>query len=344
MGSAAVHLSVSWTEPGRETGRVAAIGLARAAIDSLVAGFPLAEHGMMAVLGQDQAISWTRPPEVSGFVATDAHQLLHADVEAERILVEAMHAWSDEGSPMREAFRFRQGGEDWWAWRAPFRTGAQDLLLLIPERDLSTRFLTANSPLSYGLLVVFLVCVGFVVRLAARYRRRLVRMTRAATYSQAGEEELRALIAGGESDHLEFKSTLRWSLRKKEPAREIELAWLKTVVAFLNAEGGTLIIGVADSGRIVGHEIDNFRNDDRYLLHVNTLIQRHVGVKFARYIRHDLRPIDGKKVLVIDVLPSEEPCFLKDNEDDQFYVRIGPASQKLSLRKAMDYLREFDGR
>jgi predicted HTH transcriptional regulator len=197
-----------------------------------------------------------------------------------------------------------------------------------------------TSPLTYGLLLLIAVCVVLLIRVATGYRGRLARMTQAATHSNSSEEELRALIDQGESDHLEFKSTLRWNLRDNRPGREIEIAWLKTVVAFLNAEGGTLLVGVADDGRIVGHEKDGFKNADKYLLHVNNLIQRHIGVKYVRYLSYDLRPIEGKLVLVIDVLPSDEPCFLQVDEDDQFYVRIGPASRKLSLRKTMEYLKE----
>jgi hypothetical protein len=29
-----------------------------------------------------------------------------------------------------------------------------------------------------------------------------------------------------------------------------------------------------------------------------------------------------------------------DSDDDQFYVRIGPATRKLSVRKTMQYLQE----
>ncbi len=37
---------------------------------------------------------------------------------------------------------------------------------------------------------------------------------------------------------------------------------LKTIAAFLNTEGGDLVIGVADDKGIVGIEIDRLDNDD----------------------------------------------------------------------------------
>ncbi|RKZ13935.1 hypothetical protein DRQ32_00520, partial [bacterium] len=222
--------------------------------------------------------------------------------------------------------------------------GTRELMLLLPQADLSDRLMTTTSPLTYGLLLLFGICVVMLVRTTQGLRGRLERMTGAATHSQASEEELRTLIDSGEGDHLEFKSTLRWNLRENRPGKEIELSWMKTVVAFLNTEGGTLFVGVDDAGRIVGCSPDGFRNADKYLLHVNNLLQRHIGVEFSRYLRYDLRPIEDEKVLVVDVFPSDDPVFLRNDDDDLFYVRIGPASRKLSLRKTLEYLKDFENR
>jgi len=64
--------------------------------------------------------------------------------------------------------------------------------------------------------------------------------------------DLPRLIAGGESASLEFKQTMRWDteLQKRNP--EVLKASMKTVCAFLNTRGGTLLIGVADSGEPAG--------------------------------------------------------------------------------------------
>jgi hypothetical protein len=80
-----------------------------------------------------------------------------------------------------------------------------------------------------------------------------------------GEEALRSLIGRGEGDRLEFKSTLRWSLAANKPGKEVEIAWLKTVAAFLNSEGGILMIGVDDRGEPTGLDADGFANKDERL-------------------------------------------------------------------------------
>jgi hypothetical protein len=325
---------------------VAAFGISRAALDEVIDRFSVTEHGMLAILSGPANASWHMPAFGERFESIDSEALLNPVEEPERLLAEALYVWSHEGGPKQSAFRFRHEGEVWWAWRNPLETGGgvRELLLLVPESDLSARLLTVTSPLTYGMLLLFGVCVIMLFRLALGFRGRLERITQAATHTDASESELRELIDSGEGDRLEFKSTLRWNLRENRPGKEIELSWLKTVVAFLNTHGGTLLIGVADDGKIVGCSPDGFRNDDKYLLHVNNLVQRHIGVEFSRYLRYDLRPIDGDSILIFDVQPSDDPSFLKTNEDDVFYVRMGPASRKLSLRKTLEYLKDFDER
>ena len=56
------------------------------------------------------------------------------------------------------------------------------------------------------------------------------------------------LIATGESDDVEFKSTLRTNLHTGQIDDKMQSAVLKSIAGFLNAKGGTLLIGVADDG------------------------------------------------------------------------------------------------
>lgn len=64
------------------------------------------------------------------------------------------------------------------------------------------------------------------------------------------------LIHAGESFHVEFKSTARHNLRSGQRDDRIEAAIAKTVVGFLNASGGTLLIGVDDKGSVLGLDDD----------------------------------------------------------------------------------------
>jgi CheY-like chemotaxis protein len=153
-------------------------------------------------------------------------------------------------------------------------------------------------------------------------------------------ERLRSLIDAGENDRFEIKSTLRWNLKSNKPGKEIESAWLKTIIAFLNTDGGILLIGVADDGNVLGLEPDKFPNSDRYLLHVNNLIRDRIGMEVTQRIKFELKPLDGKDVLCIQCLASPEPAFLKNDRDEEFHVRMGPGSRKLTSRETLRYMND----
>ena len=156
--------------------------------------------------------------------------------------------------------------------------------------------------------------------------------------SSGHHEKIKSLISGGESNRLEFKATLRWNLKSGRSEKGIEKAWLKTVVAFLNTDGGVLLIGVGDDGDILGTAADQFESDDKYLLHLNNLIQGHIGLEFNSFIRFHLVPVDEKKVLLIECQPSPSAVFLKIGKEEEFYVRVGPGSRRLSTSEVLAYM------
>jgi predicted HTH transcriptional regulator len=60
--------------------------------------------------------------------------------------------------------------------------------------------------------------------------------------------DLDSLISNGETTRLEFKQTMQWDTKLQKRNPELLRACVKTVCAFLNGEGGTLLIGVTNSG------------------------------------------------------------------------------------------------
>ena len=63
---------------------------------------------------------------------------------------------------------------------------------------------------------------------------------------------LEDLLALGESQTLELKATARWNVRAGRADKKMEHIIIKAVCGFLNAEGGTLLIGVDDDGSARG--------------------------------------------------------------------------------------------
>ena len=106
------------------------------------------------------------------------------------------------------------------------------------------------------------------------------------------------LIAQGEGEFVEFKSTLRWNLKAEKKDKNITHAITKTIAAFLNSDGGILLVGVADDGEVLGLEADSFENEDKMLLFLTNSIQSQLGTLHLDHINFHTETISDKDVLL----------------------------------------------
>ncbi|WP_320129359.1 RNA-binding domain-containing protein [uncultured Sphaerochaeta sp.] len=153
-------------------------------------------------------------------------------------------------------------------------------------------------------------------------------------------DRVRSKIREGESKNIEFKETLSIDVAKETKEKYIETSSLKTIVAFLNTDGGTLLIGVSDYGEIRGldHEIDTFhKNKDKFLLHWKNLLKERIGQNYYTYINWQIVVIDDKMVLEVICKASDIACYLDNNE---FYVRTNPATDKLEGPRLVEYVNQ----
>lgn len=146
------------------------------------------------------------------------------------------------------------------------------------------------------------------------------------------------LIEEGESGWLEFKSTLRTNLQTGETDKRMEKAVLKTIVAFLNSDGGNLLIGVADDGAIIGADVASFDNKDKMGLHLSNLIASQIGSAFLPCIPFFMVDFDDKTVIRVKCDPCEKPVFLKEGKVETFFVRKGPQSEELTGMSLINYV------
>ena len=153
------------------------------------------------------------------------------------------------------------------------------------------------------------------------------------------------LIRQGESKSLEFKSTLRWSLKDdRKDDTWVTHAVLKTIAAFLNTEGGDLLIGVADDGGIVGIERDQLESDDKFMRHLAQVVRNGLGDRAGTCIDPRTQIVEGKTVCVVSCQRSPEPVFLKWKgleavPEGDLFVRNGPSTVKLEPESAKEYVR-----
>jgi hypothetical protein len=145
------------------------------------------------------------------------------------------------------------------------------------------------------------------------------------------------LIANGETEGVEFKSTLRTNLHTGQPDEKMHLAVLKTLAAFLNAGGGTLLIGVADDGTVKGVGADGFPNEDKMSLHLVNLVRDRMGELLLPYIHLEFVDQDGGRVLAVRCERGPKPAFVKDGAAHRFFVRGANATAELIGQSVVDY-------
>jgi hypothetical protein len=152
------------------------------------------------------------------------------------------------------------------------------------------------------------------------------------------------LINSGETDAVEFKSTLRVNLHTSQQDDKIQVSSLKTIAGFLNAKGGTLLIGVADDGEVLGLEADGFPDEDKMALHLVNLITSRLGDVFRPYVHPRFEDQDGARVLLVRCEPGPREAFLKDGSLQRFFVRGGNATAELQGSAITEYVKQRFGK
>jgi len=150
------------------------------------------------------------------------------------------------------------------------------------------------------------------------------------------------MILEGEHGKLEFKQTFRWDAKSKASSKELERAAMKSVAAFLNTEGGTLLVGITDAGKIHGMEEDYqslVRKDrDGFENHFSQCVKHMIGIESRQYISVLFEKIDEKDVCLIEVSPSPKPVYLKANGNEEFFIRTGNTTSPLKISEVNSYI------
>lgn len=150
------------------------------------------------------------------------------------------------------------------------------------------------------------------------------------------------LVGEAEHERLERKATFRWDLKTEAVNRALEKAAMKTVAAFMNGQGGQLLLGIGDDGSAIGLERD-----------IQTLARRsmdgfqtHFFNVLAAMIGNDARPLvalrpfvhDGKACALVTVAPAPRPMYLADEGKEEFFVRAGNGTTALKMSDAHAYI------
>ncbi len=163
------------------------------------------------------------------------------------------------------------------------------------------------------------------------------------TVGSSATTDIEVLIAGGEGEALEFKSSARWDIRANQVNKDLEKVIVKTIAGFLNSEGGTALIGVDDGGAIVGLQPDyetlSKKNRDGYENFLNNLLLNAFGKDLSLFLHISFYEIQGKDICRIDAKPSTKPIFVVEDKNDRLYIRVGNSTRSLSTSEAINYVR-----
>ena len=154
-------------------------------------------------------------------------------------------------------------------------------------------------------------------------------------------KSIEEIIKLGESTTLEFKSTLQWDLIRSEQNKALRKSVLKTVSAFLNTDGGMLLIGVEDTGSVCGLSCDlklTENSSDKFLNLLNSLIVDKIGPEFAGLIKIRLEEINNSLICIVDVDRSLMPAYLLIDNSNEFFVRMGNTSRSLDPEETVKYI------
>jgi uncharacterized membrane protein YeaQ/YmgE (transglycosylase-associated protein family) len=160
------------------------------------------------------------------------------------------------------------------------------------------------------------------------------------------------LLARGESGALEYKGSARRNRQTGERDPRLELTIAKSVAGLANAEGGTLLIGVADDGSVVGlggdYAITLKGDRDGYELWLRDYLGQRLGIRSLHGLRISFEEVAGEDVCRVDVDAANEPVFLAEpggRRTADLYVRLGNSTRRLLTDEAIEYTaRRFRGR
>lgn len=195
------------------------------------------------------------------------------------------------------------------------------------------------------LLLVFYAEIGAVLGVISLILYRLLhkRLQQLDHLKTELDKDLPSIIRQGEGPYLEFKSSLRWDLVENRVNRVLESIVLKTIAGFMNSSiGGTLLLGVADNGEILGLDNDfktlKKTDIDGFEQAVMTAISSHLGSDVCEFVHILFHVIDKKTVCRIIVSPARRPVYLDFNNMSRFFVRTGAATREMTVQEALAYV------
>jgi len=153
------------------------------------------------------------------------------------------------------------------------------------------------------------------------------------------------IIEGGEGNQVEFKPTFFYNYDNKSIDIEKKEIIAKTICAFLNSNGGYLLIGVNNDKTIRGLSNDfglsNGKDPkDFFMLEFDEMIEQFISSSIINYVGGEFYQMEDKEIFLVTVQPSKRrPIFLKkvDNKKLFFVRRLASTKRLYDMEEIANY-------
>jgi hypothetical protein len=157
------------------------------------------------------------------------------------------------------------------------------------------------------------------------------------------EQRVRELLARGEGLTVEYKSSLRWDYKESRVNKDLTKVIARTLAAFLNSHGGTLLVGVDDEGQLLDLEVDistlgKKKSLDGWELAFRSAIADYLGEEIDPYVRLTFLVLDGKHVAVAECDAHPSPVYFRDGNRRELCIRTGNLTRSLDVAAAIAYV------
>jgi hypothetical protein len=164
---------------------------------------------------------------------------------------------------------------------------------------------------------------------------------------------VRTMIEGGETSAVEFKQSLEYvdphspgllrvpegephARKLAESQKAVVHSAMKTVCAFLNTDGGTLLVGVHDKLGAVGIAPDyalisshKDKDPDGWERKFRSVMDTRITPRPLGHVKCSFPVIDGKTIARIQVKPTNTPSYL----DGEYFIRDGNRTLELKTHE-----------
>jgi FixJ family two-component response regulator len=159
------------------------------------------------------------------------------------------------------------------------------------------------------------------------------------------------LLQGEARDTLEFKRSFCWNGQEDGEDRDLILETLQTIAAFLNSDGGALLLGVANDRQLFGLNQDYpclgrsypdlAKARDQFQRYLMDQVENHIGKQFTPYLKIRFEQIEEKDLCAVYVRKADRLALLKESKNSKtlaLYTRVGNSSRPQTVPEIYNWL------